>query len=83
LGNDTINFDDGTINGTINSETSTKEMILKVISDKEGLSARDIIKLTGKSLRTIMRYIDILKKENKVEYRGALKNGGYYIKGQK
>ena len=74
---------DGTIkpaDGTINSETIIKKMIFKLILEKEGISARDITKLIGKSLRTTMRYIDMLKKENKIEFRGSLKNGGYYIK---
>jgi ATP-dependent DNA helicase RecG len=80
LDDGTINSNNGTINGIINPEIPTEEMYLKLISAKEGLSARDISKLTGKSLRTTMRYIDILKKEKKIEFRGALKNGGYYIK---
>ncbi|GHT62591.1 ArsR family transcriptional regulator [Bacteroidia bacterium] len=85
----TINPDDGTINGTINPDDGTinfeipiEDIIFKLISDTAGLSARDISKLIDKSLRTTMRYINILKKENRIEYRGALKNGGYYLKNQ-
>jgi ATP-dependent DNA helicase RecG len=80
LNDGTINLDDGTINDIINADIPIEEMIFKLISFKEGLSARDISKLTNKSLRTIMRHIDILKKEDKIEFKGALKNGGYHVK---
>ena len=78
-----INLEDGIINpegGAINLGTTIEESILKLITAKEGLSARSISKSIGKSLRTTMRCIDTLKKENKIEFRGALKNGGYYLK---
>jgi ATP-dependent DNA helicase RecG len=86
--NDTINdivnsksgTTNGTINGTINSESPIEEIVLKLIAEYEGLSARKISKLIDKSLRTTMRYLDDLKKSEKIEFRGALKNGGYYLK---
>jgi ATP-dependent DNA helicase RecG len=51
-----------------------------LIIKQEGLSASDIAKSIGKSWRTTMRYLDRLKKENKIEFRGAPKTGGYYLK---
>ncbi len=85
--NDTANSTSGTINGiinpvdgTINRESSIEEIVLKLIAETEGLSARKISKLIDKSLRSTMRYLDSLKKSDKIEFRGALKNGGYYLK---
>jgi ATP-dependent DNA helicase RecG len=85
--NDTINSTSGTINGiinptdgTINLESSIEEIVLNLIAENEGLSARKISKLIDKSLRSTMRYLDNLKKSDKIEFRGALKNGGYYLK---
>jgi ATP-dependent DNA helicase RecG len=87
IANDTINSTSGTINGiinpndgTINLESSIEEIVLKLIAENEGLSARKISKLIDKSLRSTMRYLDNLKKSDKIEFRGALKNGGYYLK---
>ena len=85
--NDTVNSTSGTINGiinpidgTINPESSIEEIVFKLIAETEGLSARKISKLIDKSLRSTMRYLDNLKKSDKIEFRGALKNGGYYLK---
>jgi len=69
-----------TINGTIKRESPYEEIVLKAIADNEGLSAQILSKLIDKSLRTTMRYVDNLKKSNKIEFRGALKNGGYYLR---
>ena len=54
--------------------------VLELITNRSGLSASDIAKLIGKSWRTTMRYLDTLKKDNKIEFRGAPKTGGYYVK---
>ena len=90
--NGTINLEDGTINsedGTINSENGTinledgainsEEMIYLLISKKEGMSAPEIAKLINKSLRTTKRYLTKLKEAQKIEFKGSLKTGGYYI----
>ena len=69
-----INLDD-TINDTINYE----KIILKVIQKQEGLAAPQISKMIGKSLKTTKRYIAKLKLAGKIEFRGALKTGGYYV----
>jgi ATP-dependent DNA helicase RecG len=84
--NDTINADNGTINSDsdpINLENdpiNLEEVILQLITNEEGLSAPDISKLIEKSLKTAKRHIAQLKKAGKIEFRGALKNGGYYLK---
>ena len=67
-------------NVIVNDKESIKKTIFELITNKEGLSASDIAKLIDRSWRTTMRYLNLLKKENKIEFRGAPKNGGYYIK---
>ena len=74
--NDTTNSNDD----IVNNKNDIKQAVFKLIAENEGLSASDIAKLIGKSWRTTMRYLDSLKKENKIEFRGAPKIGGYYIK---
>ena len=70
----------GIINDTVNDKENIKDTVYKLIADKEGLSASDIAKLIEKSWRTTMRYLNILKKEDKIEFKGAPKTGGYYLK---
>lgn len=83
-GDGIVNRDDDMINDIVNgievNALTTKETVLKIITDNEGLSASDIAKQIGKSWRTAMRYLDLLKKEDKIEFRGAPKTGGYYLK---
>ncbi|GHU65125.1 ArsR family transcriptional regulator [Bacteroidia bacterium] len=78
--NDIVNPDNGIVNDIVNDKDSIKQTVFKLITEKEGLSASDIAKLIGKSWRTTMRYLNLLKKENKIEFRGAPKTGGYYLK---
>lgn len=78
--NDIVNPNDDIVNGIVNSKDEIKDTVLKLITNKEGLSASDIAKQIGKSWRTTMRYLDLLKKEEKIEFRGAPKTGGYYLK---
>ena len=75
---------DGPINGPINSnDTINYEIIvLKVIQKQGGLAVPQISNMIGKSIRTTKRYIAKLKSAGKIEFRGALKTGGYYIKNE-
>ena len=75
--NDTTN---GTTNGTINSKEAVEVIIFELIKSKEGITVSNIVESIGKSRRTVMRYLDILKKANKIEFRGGNKTGGYYLK---
>ena len=76
--------DSGTVNGTVNGTVKLKaineEIVFELIKSEEGLSAPEIAERVGKSLRTTKRYLDTLKKSNKIEFRGAPKTGGYYLK---
>jgi ATP-dependent DNA helicase RecG len=78
--NDIVNPSDGIVNDIVNHNGDIKEAVLQLITNNEGLSASDIANRIGKSWRTAMRYLDSLKKEDKIEFRGAPKTGGYYLK---
>jgi ATP-dependent DNA helicase RecG len=67
-------------NGPINAPVNLEEQVFSLINTKEGLSAPEISKLVGKSLKTTKRYIKKLRELDKIEFRGALKTGGYYLK---
>ncbi|MDR0746249.1 MAG: helix-turn-helix domain-containing protein [Mediterranea sp.] len=69
----------GTINGTINKE-AVEDLVFELIKSKEGITVSDITESIGKSRRTVMRYLDTLKKADKIEFRGGNKTGGYYLK---
>ncbi|MDR1937859.1 MAG: helix-turn-helix domain-containing protein [Tannerellaceae bacterium] len=77
---DIVNPDNGIVNVIVNDKDAIKQTVLRLITEKEGLSASDIAKLIDRSWRTTMRYLNLLKKENKIEFRGAPKTGGYYLK---
>ena len=72
LGDDPINSNDDPIN--------LEKRIFSLVNTKEGMSAPEISILINKSLKTTKRYLAKLRKAGKIEFRGALKTGGYYIK---
>lgn len=57
-----------------------KEQILQTLNSNPGLNAPAIAISLNKSLRTIQRYLKQLADEQKIEFKGAAKNGGYYIR---
>lgn len=73
----------GVNNGTIIENGGAKSLeneLLRTVESMPGLNAPVIATTLNKSLRTIQRYLKKLVDEGKVEFRGAAKNGGYYIK---
>lgn len=68
---------DGTINGMINER---ENMIFNLIQDNGGISAVELSHKASMGLRTVMRTIKSLVEKDFIEYRGAKKNGGYYMK---
>jgi ATP-dependent DNA helicase RecG len=74
--NDPVNDPVKSTNDPVNLE----EQVFSLINSKEGLSAPEISKLVGKSLKTTKRYIKKLREIDKIEFRGAPKTGGYYLK---
>lgn len=76
--NDTVN---GRVNGRVNDTINENEQaILNLLATTPGLNASEISKYINKSLRTTMRYIKVLQDKNLIEFRGAPKTGGYFVK---
>ena len=68
LKNEEVN---GGVNGGVNE-------ILSVIENNPGINVSTIKSLLNIPQRTIERWINQLKKENKIEFKGVPKTGGYW-----
>ena len=76
--NGTVN---GTVNDTVNGTVNANEQsVLNLIRKEEGLNATEISKRILKSVRTTKRYLKSLNNKKLIEFKGAPKTGGYYIK---
>lgn len=53
--------------------------ILVLIENNPGINVSSIKSLLNIPQRTIERWINQLKKENKIEFKGAPKTGGYFV----
>ena len=53
--------------------------VLECIENQPGCRQNGLAQQTGISERRVKRYISELKKKNLVEFRGAPKNGGYWV----
>ena len=69
----------GGINGGVNGGVNLEEKILNLIAKKPGINAPAISEMLQKSLRTVQRNLKSLSDASKIEFRGAPKNGGYYV----
>ena len=77
---DTVN---GRVNDIVNDTINENEQaILNLLATTLGLNASEISKHINKSLRTTMRYIKVLQDKNLIEFRGAPKTGGYFLKNE-
>ena len=75
-----VNTDDGGVNIVDSGGVNTvKDQILQAIITMPGINAPTLAITLNMSLRTIQRYVKQLSDEQKVEFKGAAKNGGYYI----
>lgn len=63
----------GAVNGAVNQ-------VLCYISELPGCRANAISSALDLPLRTVQRHLEQLKKQDKIEFRGAPRNGGYYPK---
>jgi len=63
----------GGVNGGVND-------ILEFIKNNPNLRAKQISDAITVPLRTCERYIKQLKDEDKIEFKGAPKTGGYFVK---
>ncbi len=65
------------INDKINDRIMATYTIIRLNSC---IKRKDISNISGKSLPTIDRHIDVLTEDGLIEYRGSRKTGGYYVK---
>ena len=63
-------------NGGVNS---LELQIIDALEKMPGLNAPALATALDKSLRTTQRYLKKLSEEDKIEFRGAAKNGGYFL----
>lgn len=65
------------VNDIVNENEQAITILLRA---KPGLNASEIAESISKSWRTTMRYLKSLNQKGLLEFRGAPKSGGYYIK---
>lgn len=53
--------------------------LLEIIRDNQGINARELHQFFDVTERTIERWLKQLRDENKIEFKGAAKTGGYFI----
>ena len=68
----------GGVSGGVRGGVNTPEDLALLVLKQPGLNVVDLVQLCGKPQRTIERWLKQLKSEQKVEFRGAPKTGGYY-----
>ena len=74
------NFEDeNTPNFELLQENSLEKEIYNHILALPECRMPDIVKMIGKSKSTIERTLKTLREGGLIEYKGALKNGGYFV----
>lgn len=68
------------IEGANENVLAELQHLYRIISSAEGKKAIELNELINKSLATTERYLKILRENNLIEFVGAPKTGGYYIK---
>jgi Fic family protein len=76
-----------TENGGVNTGDASKsggvnilqQQIMETLEKMPGMNAPAIATSIGKSLRTTQRYLKQLSDDKKIEFKGAAKNGGYFL----
>ena len=59
------------------------EKLLQILKSNPGLRVPELINRLQKSRPTVERYLRLLRKHDLIEFRGAPKNGGYFVKQDK
>jgi len=76
-----ISIKHDTVNDTVNDTINSKEKeVLKIIKQYPGLNSSKIAELINKSVPTAKRYLNSLVRLDLIEFKGAQKTGGYYLK---
>ena len=77
MSDDTVS---GLRDGTVYNEALGRAgELLTVIKKHPGCRANKLAEIMGKGLRTVKRYLSALVLLDLIEFRGAPKNGGYFI----
>ena len=71
--------DEGVKRERVEGVSEGVKMLLDVIRAHPGKRANELATLIGKSVQTVERYVKALKDGGQVEFRGAPKNGGYWV----
>lgn len=67
------------VNGGVSGGVNTESVpLLQLIQAQPGLKTTELVAQTGKSQRTIERWLKQLKDRQQIEFRGAPKTGGYF-----
>ena len=71
---------DDRVSDRVNDRVNFASEVLSLVEKNPGLRSKDLAALTGKSIPTISRFLKGLKDNGNIEFRGAPKNGGYFVK---
>lgn len=70
----------GEINGGINSLSGGLREVYMIVKNNPGIKIKKIAELRQKSESTVEKQLADLKKKGLIEYHGANKTGGYYVR---
>ena len=73
-------IDAGGVNGGANGGANDREAVFVYIKEHPGLRANALSEGLSLPKRTLERHLGQLKKDGRIEFRGASKTGGYYLK---
>ena len=71
---------DDRVNDRVNDRVKIVAEVLLLVENNPGVRSEELAQLVNKSLSTVSRSLRILKADGKIEFRGAPKNGGYFVK---
>ena len=74
------NGQNGEINGEINSLSGSLREVYMIVKNNPGIKIKKVAELRKKSESTAAKQLADLKKKQLIDYRGANKTGGYYVK---
>ena len=77
-----VNSAAGPVNCPVNGEADDAAQLLELIRANPGINKSVLSRMSGINARTVKRRIEETLR-GKIEFRGAPKNGGYYLKEQK
>ena len=70
----------GETNGEINNLKGSQREVYLIVLHHPGIKIKQVAELRKKSVSTVWKQLTDLRKKDIIEYRGANKTGGYYVK---